>query len=57
MMPCLITGTIPLLLPVGSITPEVLRDALFHDTANLTTGGIVFDADGQVAKSLSVQKS
>ena len=57
MMSCLIARTVTLLLPVGSITPEVLRDALFHDAANLTAGCIVFDADGQVAKSLSVQKS
>ena len=56
-MPCLIARTVPLLLTVGSSTPEVLRDALLHDTANLTAGGIVFDTDGQVAKSLSVQKS
>ena len=56
-MPCLIARTVTLLLAWESIAPEYLRDALFQDTPNLSTGGIVFYAYRQVAKSLSVQKS
>ena len=55
-MSCLIASPITSPPSAGSIAPEVLCDTLFHDTAYLAAGCIVFDADGQVAKSLSIHK-
>ena len=36
--------------------PELLGDALFHDAAHLAAGGVVLDADGQVAEAFAVEE-
>ena len=40
----------------AGVAPELLGDALFHDAAHLAAGGVVLDADGQVAEAFAVEE-
>ena len=51
-----VAGTVALLFAHRGIAPEILRNALLHDAADLAAGRIAFEADGQVPETLATQE-
>ena len=55
-MPRFVARPVALPLAREGLPPELLRDALLHDPANLTAGRVALDVDRQVSQALAAQE-